>query len=251
MRILRKATASQRNRLRIVSIVLVFTVVFSLFFLPCYYYVRKVTRANVLESHQRKMDIAMRTFNLSVNALGMMDDLIFEEMDYRSLLYPDGIPNDQQMDGLRSLMHTYLQPYDMIADAGVVRDQVILLTRYFLYYQRNELAYQNYFRPEKTDFFQQMTGAKCVLPAMKFTTSSYGEYNAFTIAFRWSGINRMYAFATWPVDRLASYFMDEEALQTGSFSLYAGDALILSKGSRPENGFERLTASGDNSITIF
>jgi len=93
-----------------------------------------------------------------------------------------------------------------------------------------------------------MNGAQCVLPAMQFTTASYGEYSAFTIAFRWSALNHMYAFATWPVDRLASYFMDEEALQSGSFSLYAGDTLIMSRGEPPADGFEILTASGDNSM---
>lgn len=231
------------------SIFLAFALLCSLFYIPCYYYIREINRENVVENHQRRLDTGMRTFAISINALSVLDDQLFENADYRQVQYPMAELENSTVSTLRGMVASYLMPYDMIAESGLTRGDEILFLRNHLSYATEFLNWQRFFSCEE-DFFSQLIGAQCVLPAMHFHTTSYGSYEALTVAFRWSRTNDMYFFATYPLQTIFDDLVEPAALENGSIAVYAGSRLLASAGGEPKGSFHTISSVIDNNLHL-
>ena len=232
------------------GIFLAFALLCSLFYIPCYHYIRRINRENVVESHQRKLDTGMRTFAISINALSALDDQLFENQDYRRVQYRSTELEPGAVSTMRSMIASYLLPHDMIAEAGLTRGGEILFLRNQLSYDLAPIHWSQYFACDEADFIGLFNGPQCVLPAMRLRTASYGTYDALTVAFRWSRANDMYFFATYPLHTLFGDLADEAALESGSIAVFAGNRQIAGAGTEPEGSFHTISASIDNTLHL-
>ena len=155
---------ARRNYLRMASIFLAFAILSNVFYIPCYYYIRQVTRSNVLEYHQRKLDTGMRTFTMSFNALSTLDEQLFQDPNYRSITYPNTELTPQQLTTMRSIISNALSPYDFIAEAGLSCGDEVLFNRQHLFFQRELLRAGRFFACSRPDFLSEFEGQQCVLP---------------------------------------------------------------------------------------
>ena len=221
----------RRNWLKMAGIFLAFALLCSLFYIPCYHYIRRINRENVVESHQRKLDTGMRTFAISINALSALDDQLFENQDYRRVQYRSTELEPGAVSTMRSMIASYLLPHDMIAEAGLTRGGEILFLRNQLSYDLDPIHWSQYFACDEADFIGLFNGPQCVLPAMRLRTASYGTYDALTVAFRWSRANDMYFFATYPLHTLFGDLAEAAALESGSIAVFAGNRQIAGAGT--------------------
>lgn len=237
---------ARRNYLRMASIFLAFAILSNVFYIPCYYYIRQVTRSNVLEYHQRKLDTGMRTFTMSFNALSTLDEQLFQDPNYRSITYPNTELTPQQLTTMRSIISNALSPYDFIAEAGLSCGDEVLFNRQHLFFQRELLRADRFFACSRPDFLSEFEGQQCVLPVATFSSSAYGTYDAFAVAFRWSALKDLYYFATYPLDKLFPLLAEPEALRQCRLSIYSGSTLIAASGPDMKDDYAELSAAYDN-----
>ena len=246
---LRKDVFARRTWLRMASIFLAFAVLCSLFYIPCYNYIRRINRQTVLESHQHRLDNAMHTLGMALRSVALMDEqLLQHNADYRAIQYPRAVYDTQMLSSLRQTISTALLPYDFIAEAGLVRGEELLFTRGQVSLDLEPIRWQKYFSCREDDFFARFTQRQQVLPAMVFDTEAYGSYEAVTAAFRWSSQNDMYFFVTIPTKALFAYLADEAALEDGSIRLYASGQPVAGAGSDVQG--ECLRASLDGVVHL-
>ena len=245
-----KNTFARHIWLKIASIFLVFALFCSLLYIPVYFYIRRINRSNAIEGHQSKLDTGIQTFAISINALSALDSQLFKDSKYRSVQYQNSEIDTLTISTMRSMIASYLTPYDMIAEAGLTMGSDILFVRNQLSYDLDPINWRRYFSCEKEDFVPLLKEQRCLLPMMHFYTNSYGDYDGITVAYRWSHINNMYFFATYPVNTLYRYLTDEDVLKTGCILIYAGSQLIAGTGSVPMNDYQMISSVIDNTFHL-
>ncbi len=244
----RMRSASQRYWLRLASIFLLFAVLSNMLYIPCYTYIRNLTRNKALEYYQQKLTDGVRSLDTVLVALSNLQTMLNQDASYRMISYLDSEPDAATMASMRSIVRAFLLPYDMVAETGFSMGDKILFTRNRIYYQREQLMADRYFSCEglsTEEFLQQFDNAYCVLPAEIFQSVDYGQYKAFTVAWRWSRANRTYLFSTFPVETVAALMADQGALSSCGISFRLGDVLIASVGEEPQNDYELLTERSD------
>jgi AraC-like DNA-binding protein len=214
-------------------------------YIPCYFYVRNITRSNALEYYQQKLEDGVRSLDTSLTALSNLQTLLNQDALYRMLGYGRSQIDSADLAMMRSSVRAYLLPYDMVAETGLTMGDDILFTRTRIYYQREQLTVDKYFSCRgltTADYVRKLSGTFCVLPAMVFDSVDYGSYEAFTVAWRWSRSNDVYLFSTFPLKNVFALMADKGVLSSGYVSIKLGDTLIASSGTPLENDCELLTA---------
>lgn len=240
--------AARRNALRMASLFLIFALLSSLFYIPCYLYIRTITRRNAVEYYQQKLEDGLRSLDTSLTALSNLQILLNGDERYRAISYLNADTDPAVLSALRSIVSTYLVPYDAVADAGVSQGDDLLFTRRRIYYKRDALRQHLFFSCEGLSveaYLQQFQEARCILPVQQFYSADYGHYEAFTVAWRWSTIHDIYFFATFPVKTVLSLMAEEGVLSSGRITITQGDTLIAAGGQAPQEAHEVVTAASD------
>ena len=178
--------AARRNALRMASLFLIFALLSSLFYIPCYLYIRTITRRNAVEYYQQKLEDGLRSLDTSLTALSNLQILLNGDERYRAISYLNADSDPAVLSALRSIVSTYLVPYDAVADAGVSQGDDLLFTRRRIYYKRDALRQHPFFACEGLSveaYLRQFQEARCILPAQQFYSADYGKYEAFTVAW--------------------------------------------------------------------
>lgn len=249
MKIRNAKAANRRMWLRVASVFLIFAVFSNLLYIPCYYYIRDITRSNVLKYHEQRLTDGMRTFDGTVSALNNLRVIISDNTLYRSFTYEQSNPSTLTLNGLRSIIHNYLIPYDdLVFEFGLTMGNDVLFTSRRIYYENEALSVERYFSVKDGDISQyvnQFSGAFCVLPQRAFYSADYGDYDAITIALRWSTLHDIYFFATISVDSLSSLMADPNIVSNGSIAIRQGDAALSVRGETPSEHFERISLNSN------
>lgn len=239
----------RRNRLRMAGLFLLFATFFLLLFIPCYYYVRNITRSNVLELHRQKLEDGVRSLNTSLEAMSNLHTMLDDNTIYRAMNSKQSEIDTLQLSKIRESVLTYLLPYDAVAEAGLSRQNHILFTRKRIYYQLPELVASKFFYCEgmsTEQFTSQFSGVSCVIPAAVYHSADYGSYEGFTVAWQWSRTNQIYFFATYPVERVFALMAEKNVRNLGNVSIYLGDTLIASSGRTLESDYEWMEATASS-----
>lgn len=221
----------KQHQRRLASYLLLFALLLNITYIPCYYYTRNLTRDNVLARHRQKLESGVAMLSQAVESASYLDGLLAGDQHYATLTRRPDALTYEDVDALRESTRYYLSPYAFVADAGLsLRDQ-ILFTQTRLYYQRPLLDVENYFRCLNMDqavFLDQFTGAVCVLPSASFWSHDHLEYDAFTVAWRWSRDKDVYFFINFPVQHVFSQLAESEVVRQGSLMVSVGNAPIAS-----------------------
>ena len=240
----RNRTSTQKNWLRMAGFFLLFAVLSNMLYIPCYTYIRNITRSRALEYYQQKLTDGVRSLDTSLLALSNLQTMLSQDVLYRKMNYVRSEFDSTTLDKMRSVVRAYLLPYDMVAETGVALGDEILFTRNRIYFQREQLTADRYFSCRGLStaaYLRQFEGACCVIPAATFDSVDYGSYEAFTVAWRWSKSNDAYLFSTFPVETAFALMADQGVLSSCGISLYYGDTLIAAGGAEPQSDYELLT----------
>lgn len=245
---IKKGSFTRRNLFRLSSCFLLFALLTNLTYIPCYAYIRRLTRDNALTQYRQKLENGVNALATAVQALGYMDTIFFKESHYSALGYQPDSLTDTELNTLRKVVQTYLSPYEFLAEAGLSMGEDILFTRRRLYHSREELRAENYFSCQgmtTAEFVRQFSGTVCVLPAGTFFSSDYRAYEGFTVAWRWSRLSSAYFFATFPLAKVYGLMAEPGVLEAGGIAISQGGRMIASQ------NFQAEAASAEDEILSY
>ncbi len=245
----KKYTYAKPNySIAIASRVLVFAVLSCLLYIPCYFYMIRIHRANIIDSYQSNLDNGIQMLDSSINSVIALESLILNDSTYNELFYTYADIDDQTLNRLRSIIRTHtVIPYSFISNFGLIQNEHILLTKEHIYYEREHITSGSYIRYGK-DYFSESSGNHCFLPASQFAFGSSQEYSAVALKYRLLRNKDLCLFTLYPAEELLALFVDDPFFDSNCISLYSGNTLLLSHGNQPRQDFELLTQSSNTRI---
>lgn len=238
----KKHSFDKLHQRHLATYLVIFALLLNITYIPCYFYTRSVTRDNVLARHRQKVESGVAQLSQAVESVSYLDALLKGDVHYATLTRHPANLTYEDVDALRESTRSYLIPYSFIADAGLALGDQILFTQTRQYYQRQLLKVEDYFRWLDTDtgaFLDRFSGAVCVLPSASFWSHDYLNYEAFTVAWRWSRDKDIYFFVNFPVQQVFAQLAESEVVHQGSLTVSLGSKPIASMSSanlQPSSG---------------
>ena len=227
----KKRSFDKEHQRRLATYLMLFVLLLNITYIPCYFYTRNVTRDNVLARHRQKLESGVTQLSQAVESVSYLDALLKGDSHYATLTRRPASLTYEDVDALRESTRSYLTPYSFVADAGLSLGDQILFTQARQYYQRQLLKVEEYFRWEDAqthEFLERFTGGVCVLPASNFWSRDYLEYEAFTVAWRWSRDKNIYFFVNFPVQQVFAQLAEKAVVNQGGLIISTGDTAIAS-----------------------
>ena len=244
----KKKLGDRRHQMRLASYFVIFALVLNITYIPCYFYIRDLNRDNVLARYQQKMEDGVSTLGTAMLAMNNSSALLSSDAHYATLTRrPDDL-SYTDVAYISGTTHTLLTPYSFIGDAGLTLGEDILYTQNRIFYQRDPLQADKFFSNSDlstAEFVHQFSGAVSLLPLTKYTSYDFGEYDAFTVAWRWSRNKNVYFFVNFPIKKIYALFADEDVMRSGGLSLKVGEREIATL-NFPEN--VNAARSGGNAV---
>ena len=188
----------RKNLLRTAGLFLLFALLCSLFYIPCYVYVKNLNKTISMEHHLHNLESNMSMLDASLdtilNAEYTMTNTGTSLYGYLSRKEIE----DTKLLATRKYLSNYFAPYSFISNVGIVIDGEPALDRYMLFYARNPLEYYNYLYCAAEDFWDSISGNYCVIPSTPFYSTILKNYDAVTIACQLSRLNNTYLFVIIP-----------------------------------------------------
>ncbi len=232
----------KQHQRRLATYLMLFALLLNITYIPCYYYTRSVTRDNVLARHTQRLESGVAQLSQAVESISFLDSLLKGDTHYATLVRrPDDLIYTD-VSALRESTRTYIAPYPFVADAGLSLGDKILFTQTRQYYQRELLEVEQYFKYLDMDnaaFVDQFSGAVCVLPSASFWSHDHLEYEAFTVAWRWSRDKDVYFFVNFPIRQIFAQLAENAVVEQGALTISTGKNIIASYNTsttRPESG---------------
>lgn len=242
-------TAIKIHHLRsIANYLLIFAVLSNLLYVPCYFYMRQINRSNIIVHYQENLNSGMQIMDASIESAFAFSILLSEDEAYKKIYYSNPDIDSDMLNDLRQIMRTYTTlPYSFISNYGLLQNGSLLFTKSHVFFSREYLTSDYYFRCDNEDYFDKFTNAYCFLPAEHFTLAPMESYDAVTLGYRCSASKDIYFFVLYPVQELLSLFVSNEVADTSNIAVYFGDTLLFSSENLSDDRFERLIASSSAS----
>ena len=242
---------AKNNLFRIISIFFVFAILSNIIYIPCYFYVRRINERTMLDHQQTKLEDGMQMLSASVDTLLSMPGVISVGNDYNTIYYERADFGDLHLNRIRRLCSATFSHFEFISEFGLTMHNSLLFSKSRIYYDTPLLAYDQFFFCDREDYLSEFSGAYCVLPAARFsTTRNASSYDAITVALRYQKPSHMYLFMHYSLDDLFSLFADDDLLNNCYLALYAQNQLLAEKGAPFTESFQALTAKINNQFGI-
>lgn len=240
----------RKNLQRTACLFLLFAILCSLFYIPCYIYIRNLNQTISLEHHQYNLESNMDMLDASVEAILNAEFTLTNTGTSLSGFLSRAEIDDTKLLTTRKFLSTYFAPYDFIANLGIVIDSEPALDRYMLFYSRNPLEYHHHLYTEQETYWKSLVGNYCVVPSTPFYSSMVKNYDAITIACRLSQQNNTYLFVHYSVDALFDQFTSNDMLNVCRLAIYSNDNLLASNRTELMESYKQLEVSSKGSIPM-
>ena len=176
-------TAIKIHHLRsIANYLLIFAILSNLLYVPCYFYMRQINRSNIIAHYQENLNSGMQIMDASIESAFAFRILLSEDEAYKKIYYSNPDIDSDMLNDLRQVMRTYTTlPYSFISNYGLLQNGSLLFTKSHVFFSREYLTSDYYFRCDNEDYFDKFTNAYCFLPAEHFTLAPMESYDAVTL----------------------------------------------------------------------
>lgn len=240
----------RKNLRRTGALFLLFALLCSLFYIPCYIYVRNLNRTISVEHHQHTLESNMDMLDASLDAiLNAEPTLSSTGTTFSGFLSRKEIDNNKLL-ATRKYLSNYFAPYTFISNVGLVFDGEPALDRYMLFYTRNPLDYPHHLHSAADDYWARFSGQVCVIPSIPFYSTALKNYEAFTVACCLSKLNNTYLFVHYSVDSLYDLFSNEDMLQECRLSFYHNGELLASNREELTGSYKEISVTSNSTIPI-
>ena len=240
----------RKNLQRTASLFLLFAILCSLFYIPCYFYIKDLNQTISLEHHQYNLESNMDMLDASVEAILSAESTLTNTGTSLSGFLSRAEIDDNKLLSTRKFLSTYFAPYNFIANMGIMIQGEPAMDRYMIFYARNPLEYHNHLYTTQADYWDSMTGNCCVLPSAPFHSTILNNYDAITIACRLSQQNNTYLFVHYSVVALFELFASEDMLEVCRLTVYHNDNLLASNREELTESYKQLEVSSNSNIPL-
>lgn len=246
----RQHTVVQKNLLRTMWLFVLFAILCSLFYIPCYSYLRRQTHDIALQHYETNLSDNMHMLDSSIEAAANSGSILTSTGTTLSRAFSRSQLDDTKVSATRKLLVNYFLPYEFVSNFGITFHNEPVLDRYMIFYERTPLNYPNYLSCKQEDYWQQFTDSYGVLPETGFSSEILGDYQAITIFTRLSRQNHSYLFVQYSVDALYNLFANDNMLQVCRIAIYYKDELMASNRKALTEKFETLEVSSSSTFNI-
>ena len=207
-----------------------FACVLGLLFIPVYIYISKVTLETELNYANTHLKNGILAFDTAISMLNNTVIYTRDDSRFRILKYnPSSIREDPSL--LRELRRSFNYLFlsqSLIADAGIIFSDDIILTRQSIFFSPELYSFYGNGNLQCEDLSEDEWKALLVLnrpllPIMNYQSRDFGSYTALTFAVQWyfsdiPGQNIMYA--NLPVKNIIPLFIISEGLEKGAVRIF-------------------------------
>lgn len=240
----------RKNLQRTGALFLLFALLCSLFYIPCYIYIRNLNQTISLEHHQHNLESNMSMLDASLDAVLNAESTLTNTGTSLSGFLSRKEIDDNKLLATRKYLSAYFTPYAFIYNTGIVIDGEPALDRYMLFYSLYPLGYHHHLRAEADDYWTSLIGHICVTPSMSFYSSVLNNYDAITISCQLSRLNNTYLFVHYSVDKLFSLFANDDMLDYCRISIYHSNDLLVSNREELAESYKEISVASSTTIPI-
>ena len=240
----------RKNLQRTAGLFLLFALLCSIFYIPCYIYVKNLNQTISLEHHQYNLESNMAMLDASTEAILNAESILTNTGTSLSGFLSRKEIDDNKLLATRKFLSTYFAPYSFISNMGITIDGEPVLDRYMIFYSRNPLEYHNHLYTSEEDYWKSMTDKYCVIPTTPFYSSVLKNYDTITIACQLSKQNNTYLFVHYSSDALFGLFANDDMLDACRLSIYHDGKLLASSREELTESYKQLEISSSSSIPL-
>lgn len=240
----------KKNIQRTAGLFLLFALLCSIFYIPCYIYVKNLNQTISLEHHQYSLESNMAMLDVSLEAvLNAESTLTNTDTSLSGFLSRKEI-DDNKLLATRKYLSTYFTPYLFISNIGIVIDGEPALDRYMLFYSRNPLEYHNHLYTQDPDYWKLPSDKLTVIPSTPFYSTVLKNYNAISVFSQLSKQNNTYLFVQYSEEALFDLFLSDDMAKDCRLSFYYNDQLLASNRDELTGPYKQLEVSGSSFIPM-
>ena len=240
----------RKNLRRSGALFLLFALLCSLFYIPCYIYVRNLNQTIAVEHHQHTLESNMDLLDASLEAILNAEPTLSSTGTTFSSFHNRDELDDSKLLSTRKYLASYFAPYTFISNVGLVFNGDPAVDRYMLFYTRNSLDHTHHLNCEVDDYWASFSDQVYVTPSISFYSTSLKNYEAFTVAYRLSQLNNIYLFAHYSTDRLYELFSSDDMLQECRLSFYCNGELLASNREELSESYKEISVTSSSTIPI-
>lgn len=230
----------RKNLQRSAGLFLLFALLCSLFYIPCYIYIKNLNQTISLEHHQYSLESNMAIVDASLEAVLNAESTLTNTGTSLSGFLSRKEIDDNKLLSTRKFLSTYFTPYSFITNLGIVIDGTPILDRYMIFYSRNPLEYHNHLYTEEEAYWHTLSGNLTVIPSTPFYSSILKNYNTITVACQLSERNNTYLFVHYSEEALFDLFFSEDMVESCRLIIYHDDQLLASNREELTESYKEL-----------
>lgn len=240
----------RKNLQRTAGLFLLFALLCSLFYIPCYIYIKNLNQTISLEHHQYNLESNMGMLDASLEAILNTESTLTNTGTSLSGFLSRKEIDDNKLLATRKYLSTYFAPYIFVSNIGIVIDGEPVLDRYMLFYSRNPLEYHNHLNSTSEGYWESLSGHLCVVPSTPFYSSILKNYDAITVACQLSKQNNTYLFVHYSVDALLDLFANDDMMEYCRISIYHNNVLLVSNQEELTESYKELIITSSSTIPL-
>lgn len=240
----------RKNLQRTAGLFLLFALLCSLFYIPCYFYIRNLNQTTSLEYHQYNLESNMAMLDASMEAILNAESTLNSSGISLPSILNQKEPDDTKLLSIRKCLSSYFSPYTFISNVGIVINDEPVLDRYMIFYSFYPLDYRNHLYTSDENYWASLTERYQTIPVTPVYSSILKNYDAVTVACRLSRKNDAYLFVHYSADGLYDLFFNKDMSEYCRLNIYYGDMLLASNRDALTESYKQLEITGTSPIAL-
>lgn len=239
-----------KNLRRTAGLFLLFAILCSLFYIPCYIYIKNLNQTISLEHYQYNLSSDMSMLDASLDAILTAESTMTTTGTSLSGYLSRKEIEDTKLLATHKYLSNYFTPYSFISNVGIVIDGEPALDRYMLFYARNPLDHHSHLYCNTAGYWESLSGHFCAVPATPFYSTVLKDYDAITVACQLSRLNNTYLFVHYSKDGLFDLFSRGDMLEKCRLSIYHNGQLLATNQEELTESCKEISISSNTTIPL-
>ena len=240
--------------MRYLLILLIFSALLLVLFVPAYLYIYNFTLTSELNHVYDRLNWGVSSLDDSISAINYIAILTGRDSRFRIFRQERHVieANLVILNELRDHFNSLLFSYPVVANAGLVFNRNLILTRQHIFYLPERVNFYGFHLQSEglteEEWFSLISKTNTLSPVMQFSSIDYGPYEGLIYTVQLGGGPGI-LFATLPVNRIISLLAEDDKLSQSSIRIFDNNDNTLYQYSgeswNPHNRFHTLTGRSE------
>lgn len=245
----KKPIIIKKNLRRTAGFFILFALLCGLFYIPCFFYMKKIVRSRSIEQCQNYLDNKIEVIDTSLKSIDKVDSILTGTGTSLSHAFIGSKLNSLNLSHTRELLVDYFLPYNFITDYGILYEKKPVLNRYMVFFEREPLHYTQFLDSEDPEYLDRFNASYGVIPETVCSVKGHGTNGVITVYTRLYRQNETYLYVQYSAEELYHLLLSDalfedcqaEITYNGNLMSNHGDLItdeyttIVSSCSKPYN----------------